>query len=80
MNKKLKTPFDAPLHELDSETQTYGCRHKNPEICGSNSLLDICAFTTDDCICRKPLRAWKRQYELLNGNISNNILQRGYEI
>jgi hypothetical protein len=65
MNKTLKVPFDAPLNELDSEVQTFGCRQKNPDICGNNSLPDVCAFATDDCICRKPSRAWKRQYEIL---------------
>ena len=38
MNKPLKVPFDAPLNELDSEVQTFGCRQKNPDICGNNSL------------------------------------------
>ena len=65
MIKDLKIPFEAPLHELDSETQTFGCRQKNPDICGNNSLPGVCAFTTDDCICRKPSRAWKRQYAVL---------------
>jgi hypothetical protein len=57
MYKDLKVPFDAPLHELDSETQTFGYRQKNPDICGNNSLSGVCAFTTDDCICRRPSRA-----------------------
>lgn len=65
MNNTLKVPFDAPLHKLDSETQTFGCRQKNPDICSSNSLPGVCAFTTDNCICRKPSRAWKRQYAVL---------------
>ena len=65
MTKELKIPFDAPLHPLDSETQTFGCRQKNPDICGNNSLQGICAFSSDDCICRKPSRAWKKQYAAL---------------
>jgi hypothetical protein len=65
MNKTLIIPFNAPLNELDSIIQTYGCRQKNPDICGNNSLPCVCAFVTDDCICRKPSRAWKRQYEKL---------------
>ena len=48
MNKGLKIPFDAPLLELDAETQTFGCRQKNSDICGNNSLPGVCAFTTDD--------------------------------
>jgi hypothetical protein len=63
--KDLQIPFDAPLSYLDSETQTYGCRQNNPEICGNNSIDGVCAFSTDDSICKKPSRAWKRQYTVL---------------
>lgn len=59
--------FDDPLHELDSETQTYGCRQNNPNICGSNGMIGICALCTEDHICRKPSRAWKKQYDKLKG-------------
>ena len=27
--KELKVPFSAPLNELDTEVQTYGCRANN---------------------------------------------------
>lgn len=27
--KELKVPFSAPLNELDTEEQTYGCRANN---------------------------------------------------
>lgn len=59
---KLIIPFSAPLHEQDTETQTYGCRHTNPDICSNHSLPGICAFTSDDFICKKPSRAWKKKY------------------
>lgn len=62
MNNKLHIPFSAPLNEYDTESQTYGCRQNNPDICGSNGLDGVCAFTTVDNICRKPSRAWKKQY------------------
>ena len=65
--KNLKVPFNAPLNELDTEVQTYGCRANNPDICANNSIINICAFTSDDCICRKPSNAWKKQYFKLNG-------------
>lgn len=67
MNNKLKIRFDAPLNKEDSVSQTYGCRANNPDICNNNSLPNICAFTSDDCICKKPSRAWKKQYEKLRG-------------
>ena len=63
--KKVKTAFNAPLHPRDTETETFGCRQNNPDICGNNGLPGICAFATDDCICRKPSRAWKKQFHKL---------------
>ena len=63
----LKVPFNAPLNEQDTETQTYGCRANNPNICANNSIVGICAFTSDDCICKKPSRAWKKKYNELKG-------------
>ena len=62
-NKKV--PFNAPLYPLDTESQTMGCRANNPDICGNNGLSGICAFASDDGICRKPSRAWKKQYQKL---------------
>lgn len=52
---------------MDAENQTYGCRQNNPDICASNSIPGVCAFTSDDCICKKPSRSWKKQYEKLKG-------------
>ena len=65
--KNLKIGFSAPLNEIDTETQTYGCRANNPDICKNNGVEGVCAFATDDCICRKPSRAWKKQYLKLKG-------------
>ncbi len=68
MNKKdLSIPFNAPLRPQDAELQTYGCRAINPDICGNNELPDVCAFFSKDCICKKPSRAWEKQYTKLNG-------------
>ena len=65
MDKNLKIPFSAPLNDGDTETTTYGCRQNNPDICANNSLPGVCAFVSDDCICRKPSRAWKKKYKEL---------------
>lgn len=54
-------PFESPLNEGDSENQTFGCR-KNPDICQNNGLPNICAFTREDCICKKPSKSWKKQF------------------
>lgn len=67
MNKSLKIPFNAPLNKDDGENQTYGCRANNPDICSNNSMSNICAFASDDCICKKPSKAWKKQYYKLRG-------------
>lgn len=64
-NKNIKVAFNAPLHPIDTETSTYGCRQNNPDICGKNGISGICAFTSDDCICKKPSRAWKKQFQKL---------------
>lgn len=61
-SQKYVIPFNAPLSSFDTEEQTYGCRQNNPDICGSNNLPNICAFCRDDHICKKPSRAWKKQY------------------
>ncbi len=60
--KELHISFNAKLCELDTEDQTYGCRQNNPDICGNNGIEDICAFCTQDHVCHKPSRAWKKQY------------------
>lgn len=66
--KNLQVDFNAPLNELDSEIQTYGCRQNNPDICGSNGLEGICGFASSDCFCKKPSRSWKKQYNKLKEN------------
>lgn len=63
--KALHIKFDTPLNELDTEKQTYGCRANNPNICSNNSIPDVCAFSSDDFVCRKPSRARKKQYNKL---------------
>lgn len=61
----LKVPFSAPLNEGDSEEQTYGCRQNNPGICGANGIEGVCAFVSEDSICKRPSKAWKKQYQKL---------------
>ncbi len=65
--RDLRIPFNAPINDKDTESQTYGCRQNNPDICGNNGMPNICAFVCDDGICKKPSRAWKRQYQKLKG-------------
>lgn len=65
MNKTQIFTFDALLYELDYEVQTFDCRLKNPDVCGNNSLIYVCAFAADDYLCCDQFRATKRQYEIL---------------
>lgn len=72
MNKKdLRVAFNAKLNDVDTEIQTLGCRANNPDICANNGIDAICAFNSDEGICRKPSRAWKKQYTKLKGEESN---------
>ena len=69
LEKNLIVDFNAPLLPNDTEKQTVGCRHSNPDICGSNSLMNVCAFARSDGMCTKPSTAWKKQYiRLLKGD------------
>lgn len=62
---KLSVKFSAPLNPQDTETQTYGCRANNPDICKNAYMEGICALVDSDCICKQPSKAWKKQYQKL---------------
>ena len=51
--------FHAPLHPLDSEKQTCGCRHTNPDICAKNGIPKVCALVRSDkeMLCASPILA-----------------------
>ena len=66
--KNLCIPIRSPLSKFDTESQTYGCRQNNPDICGNNNLPDVCAFCCPDHVCKKPSRAWKKQFLKLSEN------------
>ena len=61
----LRVAFNAPLSESDTENQTYGCRQNNPDICGANGIEGVCAFASEDGICKRPSKAWKKQFNKL---------------
>ena len=60
-----KKAFHAPLHPLDTEKQTQGCRHTNPDICGRHSMPEVCAFVRADKICLAPPASWPKQFRKL---------------
>jgi hypothetical protein len=57
--------FHAPLNTLDSETQTIGCRHTNPDICAKNALPKVCALARADKMCLAPPVSWPKQFQKL---------------
>ena len=63
--KQLRVAFFVPLNEKDTEIQTYGCRANNSDICANNALQGICTFVSDDKICKRLSRTWKKQFNLL---------------
>ena len=66
MSKKdLHIGVHSPLKPEDTPYQTYGCRAYNPDICANADTPKICAFVREDCICMKPPRSWKKQFEKL---------------
>ena len=69
-SKTIKVPFNAPLNKEDTEMQTFGCRANNPDICANCYIEGVCAFVSEDKICRKPTNAWKKQYHKLKEKIN----------
>ena len=67
MKSNWHIAFNAPLNEIDSENQTFGCRANNPDICRYYMLESVCAFEKEDHICLQPTRSWKKQYKKLKG-------------
>lgn len=48
---KMQVGFSEPLNDGNTENTTLGCRHTNPDICGSNGIPGKCVFISEDCIC-----------------------------
>ncbi len=69
--KALTISRNAPLSKDDSPTTTYGCRHYNPNFCGSNGIEGTCAFFSPNKMCKKPPASWKKQYDLLKEQENN---------
>jgi len=59
----------APLHPLDAEAQTFGCRHTNPYVCAKYRVPYVCAFCKRDRICLAPPRCWKKRFAKLKANM-----------
>jgi len=57
--------FHEPLRLEDSEQQTQGCRHTNPDICAKNRIPGKCAFVRSDKLCLSPPKSWPKQYRKL---------------
>mgnify|MGYP003382953883 CR=1 FL=1 len=64
----MKRPnnFHAPLHSRESEKQTVGGRHTNPDICSRYDLPRVCAFASSDKMCLAPPKSWPKQFRKLD--------------
>lgn len=51
--KEFKIKFQAPLTDLDSETQTNGCRANTSDICDDAYFNNICAFINSELYMQK---------------------------
>lgn len=71
--KELRISPSAPLNALDTATQTYGCRHRSPHTCPNGNMPNVCAFVTNDNICRRPPNTWKRKFIILKDRFNNPI-------
>jgi len=60
--------FHAPLLPGDTDKQTVGCRHTNPDICSKNSMASVCAFAREDGMCLAPPATWAKQFVKLGGS------------
>jgi hypothetical protein len=54
--------FHSPLQLRDSQKQTVGCRHTNPDICAKNNMPKKCAFVNPEGICYSPPASWPKQF------------------
>jgi hypothetical protein len=70
MNKA--SAFHAPLHLLDTEAQTFGCRHSNADFCAKNRLPKVCALIRRDKICFAPPSSWPKQFRKLQAEKSKH--------
>ena len=57
--------YHLPLDPADTEAQTVGCRHTDPNICAKAELATVCALVRLDGICGAPPMRWPKQYRKL---------------
>ena len=60
-----QTAFHAPLHPLDTQKQTHGCRRYNPDFCAKYHMPEVCAFARSDNLCLAPPMSWPKQFQKL---------------
>ena len=70
--QNLRFSIKDPLNCGDTEFQTYGCRANNPDICKNCYIENVCAFTSEDHICKAPSAKWKSYYHVLRKAENND--------
>jgi hypothetical protein len=61
----MKLDQKRPLSPHDTEWETLGCRHSNPDICRNHSTEGKCAFVREDERCLLVPRSWKKLFKEL---------------
>tara|TARA_Y100000588_G_scaffold261927_1_gene276532 strand:+ start:1174 stop:1389 length:216 start_codon:yes stop_codon:yes gene_type:complete len=61
-----------PLLAEDTEFQTVGCRHSNPDICKNNGTVGKCALVSENNLCVLPPKTWKKLFMTLK-DLENKI-------
>jgi len=64
-NMSNESAFRAPLHPLDTERRTFGCRNPDPDTCPNRDKPNICSRMRADNICWAPAVAWRKQFTKL---------------
>jgi hypothetical protein len=67
----MKIDQRRPLSEIDTEFQTLGCRHSNPDICKNYMTERKCAFVRADNVCHLVPRSWAKIFKDLKQSRSS---------
>lgn len=73
VKKEIHFKITDPLKKGDTESQTFGCRHKDPEFCKFIDNSQYCAFAKQDCTCLKPSISWKKHFLILNEKLNEKL-------
>ncbi len=62
---RLHYALRAPLNPEDTATQTLGCRCHDRSTCCRDGIENVCAYASEDHICKSPSKIWPQVYKEL---------------